>query len=153
MNIHGQHFLCFQINLLLPREASGTSASCNVPRDSHFALLLNQEGVQSFSESWMLSIQRKRLLFTCKHLFPTFFSHPFDRLHFSHFFRRLHREFTMKLGKGNKALCCYNCYLCEGQTKLPSHKKDWQTGSSVWEGWGTQSCHNNHSPSVLEEGV
>lgn len=73
MNIHGQHFLCSQINLLLPREASGTSAYCNVPRDSHFALLLNQERVQSFSVSWMLNIQRKRLLFTRKHLFPKFF--------------------------------------------------------------------------------
>lgn len=73
--------LCSQINLLLPREASGTSVSCSVPRDSHFPLLLNQEAVQSFNESWMLSIQRRRLLFT----FRLFFSSSSQTPRCSHF--------------------------------------------------------------------
>lgn len=79
-----------------------------------------------------------------------FLSSSWQRHHFSHFFRKLHHEVAMKLGKGNKTLCYYNHYLCDGQTQLPSHKWDWQTGNSRWEGWGIQTCCGL---SVLEEGL
>lgn len=150
MNIHGQHFLCSQINLLLPREASGTSAYCNVPRDSHFALLLNQERVQSFSVSWMLNIQRKRLLFTRKHLFPKFFFLLLTATSFQPFFLD---DCTMSSQWNyirEMRLYVVIIYLCEGQTKLPSHEQDLQAGNSGREGWGTQVCCGL---SVLEEGL
>lgn len=98
------------------------------------------------------SVSKERDLFTCKHLFLTPFFPPLERDLISaiFFFRRLHCDFTMKLCEGNQDLYCYNRYLCEDRTKLPSHKQDLQAANSGWEGWCTQLCCGL---SVFEEGL
>lgn len=109
--------LCSQINLLLPREASGTtSTSCSVLRDSYFPLLLNQCNCLVKPEC---SVSKERHFYLPSDNFSQrcFFLFITD-LSFQLFFRRQHHEFTMKSSTGNKVLLYFNHDLLRMQPPM-----------------------------------